>query len=477
MPQAEVVSDATELYPLQPKQEDFMYCDAKYQVFGGAKGGGKSYACRAKSVKACMSVSGLRGIAFRRTMPEIEENMVNPMLDELPEDVAEYNGSKHILHFANGSTLRFAYCENMKHVRRYQGIQYDFVCIEELTQWREDEWRVLMNCLRTTRKGVRPIFFGSTNPGDVGHGWVKRLFIDKKYRANENPNDYAMIRSKLWDNKVLVDNDPDYVQNLQNLPEKLRRAYLDGDWNVFEGQYFEEYREEVTTCVPFTVIGVKRRIIAIDYGRAKPACALWMALLNDGRVIVYRELYGTGMGYDQFAAKIKALMPESENVDFMVCDPAALNKESDDGSAHTLNKAFINAKLPKCKEAINTRIDGWNTVRTYLRPYQDPESKRLTSMLTIFTNCDNLIRTIPEQIHDTIVVEDLDTHGEDHAVDALRYGLMALSVNMSSLSDVSKLNQMLEKNVIYDTMTPKEREMKRRGISDRHSGSILDTRF
>lgn len=467
--------DSVELYPLQPKQEEFIDCDAKYQVYGGSKGGGKSYACRAKSVLACMSVAKLRGIAFRRTMPEIEENMVNPMLDELPDGVAEYNGSKHILHFANGSTLRFAYCENMKHVRRYQGIQYDFVCIEELTQWREDEWRILMNCLRTTKKGVRPVFFGSTNPGDVGHGWVKRLFIDRKYKSNEKASDYAMIKAKLWDNKILVNNDPDYVQNLTSLPEKLRRAYLDGDWNVFEGQYFEEYREEITCCRPFTVIGVKRRIIAIDYGRAKPACALWMSLLNDGRVIVHRELYGAGMSYDQFAARIKALTPETEKIDFMVCDPAALNKESDD-TRHTLAKAFKSAGLPICKEAQNDRIDGWNTVRKYIQPYQDAETKKQTTLLTIFTNCENLMRTIPEQIHDATVVEDLDTNGEDHAVDALRYGLMALSGNIASLSDVSKLNQMLEKNAVIETMTPKELEFRRRGISDKPS-SILDTRF
>lgn len=468
------------LYPLQPKQEDFMQSAAKYQLFGGSKGGGKSYACRAKCVKSCLALPSLRGLALRRTMPEIEENMVTPMVSELTEGLGsegfEYNGSKHIMRFHNGSTLRFSYCENMRHVLRYQGIQYDFICIEELTQWRENEWRVLMNCLRTTNPNVTPFFFGSTNPGGVGHGWVKRLFISRDFRSNERPDQYAMIRAKLYDNQVLVQNDPDYVENLEALPDTLRRAYLDGDWNVFEGQFFNEYREDVTVCDPFFPVGVKRRIIAIDYGRAKPACALWMALLNDGRIVVYRELYGAGLSYDQFAVRIKGMCSEGEKIDFMVVDPAALDKKSDD-TGNSLRGAFKMAGLPKCIGANNSRIDGWNTVRRYLTPTKHPESNRLVSMLLICRNCENLIRTLPEMIHDTVVVEDLDTTLEDHAPDALRYGLMSLTVSMASLSDVAGLNRILEKGSEPSNLTPKEREYRERGISDDTDRSILRKEF
>lgn len=460
------------LYPLQEKQEAFMDCGAIYQLYGGAKGGGKSYGCRAKCVKSCLSVGNVRGLALRRTMPEIEENMITPMIGELNEgmggDGFEYNGSKHILTFHNGSTLRFSYCENMKHVLRYQGIQYDFICIEELTQWREQEWRVLMNCLRTINPFIQPFFFGSCNPGGIGHGWVKRLWIDRQFKENENPEQYAFIPATIWDNAVLVDNDPSYLANLQSLPDTLRRAYLHGDWNVFEGQFFNEYQERLTAVQPFQPIGVKRRIIAIDYGRAAPACALWMALTADDRIIVYRELYGTGMSYDQFAARIKALCPADERVDFMVVDPAALDKKSDD-TGNSLRGAFRKAGLPTCKGANNARVDGWNAVRRCLTATTD-ENGREYSRMTICRNCSNLLRTLPEQIHDAIVVEDLDTSGEDHAVDALRYGVMALTSSMSSLASVARLNAMMEKGVDVAALTPKEREYLERGIVDRDNG-------
>ena len=473
------------LYELQPKQESFMLADGKYTLMGGAKGGGKSYGCRAKIVKACMEIDGFRMLALRRSMPEIEENMIEPMIKEINGPLKgkfEYKSSKHRIQFANGSSVRFSYCENMKHVRRYQGLQYDGICIEELTQWREEEWRILMNCLRTSRKGIRPVFFGSCNPGDIGHGWVKRLFINREYTEHERPDDYVMIRSFLSDN---VHNDAEYVQNLMNLPEKQRRAYLDGDWDVFEGQYFTEWRRDIHVVRPFIPInGVKRRIICLDYGFSPhPSAVYWLAQMNSNHVICYRELYETRLRFDQLAARIAAMTTEDEEISVVVADPSVVSKEKDDGNTfedefNALGYTVIGGK--------NERIEGWNLVRKYLSPYEDPNSGRLIAKLSVTENCTNLIRTIPEMVHDTVRVEDMNTKGEDHPSDSIRYGLMEIGDNILTSIGVGDLNEPLKRkslatqkgeNPRLDASRKEEYYRRQYGDSDSGHDDLLSIRF
>lgn len=463
-------------YTLLPKQKEFARSTATFRLYGGASGGGKSYAMRYECVRQSVATAPypVNGLVLRRTMPEVKANMIRPLEDELPRGSYVMNHSDNIMTFYNGSMITFGYCEGLPDLKRYQGVEFDWICIEELTHWTEEEFRLLMRSLRSKKPGWKPNFFASTNPGGIGHAWVKRLWVNRSFNLHENPADYSFISAKVYDNHVLLENDPAYVKRLEALPEKDRRAYLDGDWDVFEGQYFEDFRHDLHVSTAFLPVGIKRRIIAIDYGRVAPACALWIALDNQNHVYVYRELYRTGMTYDQFATSIAALTPEGEDISHMVCDPAALEKQSDD-TTNTLHGAFRRAELPRCYAANNSRIDGWNTIRRYLQTEIREETGRMRSALTIFEHCRNLIRTLPEMIHDVHAVEDLNTHGEDHAVDALRYGLMDLSVNVTSLADVNGLNEMLTKSYAYGGLTPKEREFRRRGISD--SRSFLDMKF
>lgn len=437
---------------LQPKQREFLDCGAKYKLMGGSNGGGKSFAFRAEAFRSSNIIPRLKGLVLRRSRPEVEKNFCQPMLDEtrmkMPDGTekpyANWIPSKNVIWFPNQSRIDIGYCEDKRDVRRYQGLEYDWIGIEELTQWEEEDFRRITTSMRTTKKGVRPFFMGSCNPGDIGHAWVKRLFINRQFMQGEIAEDYAMVRANIWDNKVLMEADPEYLRNLESLPEKLRRARLYGDWDIFEGQYFEEFRRDLHVTKPFIpMVGVRKRIVAVDYGFTKPSCALWMALMNDGRIIVYRELYETKLLFDALALRISALSTEKEQIRLVIADPSVVEKKNEKGN--TFSHEF-KARDLVAVAANNKRLEGWNLTRSLLHPRTDENSGNPYSGILITENCPNLIRTLPEQIHDERDVEDLNTKAEDHAVDALRYGIMELGDNISSVDSIAELNEALSRH-------------------------------
>jgi phage terminase large subunit len=459
---------------IQPKQWEFMQCPARFRLYGGAKGGGKSHAMRMECVRQALSAPNVRGLALRRTFPEIEENMVVPMLSELPKGIYDYNATKGILTFRNGSTVRFGYCRNFKDVLQYQGIEYDFECIEELTHWQEKEFKILKTSLRTSRRGIVPNFFGSTNPGGVGHAWVRRIWIDRRFHKSENPADYAFIPARVYDNRFITENNPQYLRDLEDLPDNQRRAYLLGDWDVFEGQYFTEFNRDVHVVPPFIPVrGVKKRIVCGDYGFKKPSCVLWLALMNDDTVVCYRELYVTGLLYDELAARVEALTTQDEDIDYGVFDPSVVEKENEAGN--TFSQAFRDHGV-SVSLANNERLEGWNVVHKFLAPRPDPNGGRLTARLRITSNCANLIRTLPEMIHDEKDVEDLDTGLEDHAADALRYGLMEFSGTLESIDALDPVNESLKRRSGFtspELSSPEEKDREDDEQNERASPNFL----
>jgi len=409
-------------YPIvQPKQDLFLNDPAKYKLIGGAQGGGKSHACRMEAFRTCDELARVKGLVLRLSRGEAIKNFVEPLLEETlikhedgtSQPYLKWVSTRNRITFPNQSHIDIGYCESEADVEKYRGLEYDFVLIEELTQWQYSWWRKIITCMRTKKK-IRPFFFGSTNPGGVGHGWVKRLWINKDYIENENPSDYGMTRAGIHDNPILMKLDPEYLPSLMSLPEKERRARLDGDWDVFEGQYFNEWRRDIHVISPFIpIVGVKRRIICLDYGFSpSPSSVHWLALMNSGRVICYRELYETRLRYDQLSVKIAALTTEDEEIDLGVVDPSVISKESEDGN--TFEDTFQAAGIVVVA-GNNKRIEGWNLVRKYLAPYEDPNTGDMIARLSVTENCVNLIRTIPEMIHDLVKVEDLNSKGEDHA--------------------------------------------------------------
>lgn len=405
-----------------PRQREFFASDARHTAYGGARGGGKSWAMRRKLVLLALATPELNVLLLRRTLPELRENHLIPLLRELA-GAAEYNATERVFRFPNGARLRLGYCDGQNDVYQYQGQEYDVIGLEEATHFTEEQMRFLTTCNRTVKRNVRPRMYYTCNPGNVGHGWVKRLFIDKCYENGEKSCDYRFIPAKVWDNKVLLTADPDYVRTLEALPEDLRRAYLDGDWDVHAGQYFRAFSRTKHVVMPFDIPAWWKRFRSMDWGYNDPCCVLWHAVDGDGRVYTYRELYVRAMRADEVAAKIRQLS-DKEQIAYTVASPdmwqkrGAVLRTEGGFEGESIAELFAKAGVP-LTPADNARVAGWQKVRSYLAPAPDGEP-----LWQVFACCEALIRTLPLLIYDAHNREDA-ADGEDHAPEALRYGLMS----------------------------------------------------
>ena len=405
-----------------PRQADFFSSRARHTAYGGARGGGKSWAMRRKMVLLAFGYEGLNMLLLRRTLPELRENHLVPLLKEL-NGTAPYNSAQRVFTFPTGSRLRLGYCDGENDVYQYQGQEYDVIGLEEATHFTEEQMRFLTTCNRTVKPAFRPRMYYTCNPGGPGHGWVKRLFIDRRYQEGEQAADYFFIPARVWDNPVLLSADPEYVRLLQALPEDLRRAHLDGDWDVLAGQFFREFSRARHVCPPFTLPGWWRRFRSIDWGYNDPCAVLWHAVDGDGRVYTYRELYVRGMRADKVAARILELS-QGETVAYTVASPDMWQKRgailrSEGGfMGESIAELFALAGVP-LTPADNSRVAGWQRVRGYLADGADGQPR-----WQCFPCCTNLIRTLPMLVFDKHSREDA-AQGEDHAPESLRYALMS----------------------------------------------------
>ncbi len=401
-----------------PKQKLFFAATARHIAYGGARGGGKSWAMRRKFVLLAFRYSGLNLLLLRRTLPELTENHVRPLQKEL-SGAAEYNQTRREFLFPNGSRIKLGYCDKETDVYQYQGQEYDVIGLEEATHFTEAQMQFLSTCNRSVRSDFSPRMYYTCNPGGVGHAWVKRLFIDRVYRNAECPDDYVFIPAKLSDNPVLMQNNPEYRKTLMNLPEPLRRAHLEGDWDVLMGQYFPEFSREKHTVAPYPIPGEWRRFRAMDWGYNDPCCVLWFAAAPDGRLTVYRELYVRKTLSSAIAREVVRLS-DGERIAYTAASPDAWQQRGLGGiEGQTIAEVFQRNGVPLLP-ADNARIPGWQRVREALAPQSDGRPQ-----IEIFSTCQNLIRTLPLLTFDRHTVEDVSDNCEDHAAEALRYGLMS----------------------------------------------------
>lgn len=379
---------------------------------------------------------------IRKTYPELTENHINPMIQmlkcyhsEKSERIASYNDSKKNIVFPNGSRILFRYCDNEKDAERFQGTEVDVLFIDEATHQSEMKFKKLAACVRGVNDFPKRIYC-TMNPGGEGHAWVKRLFIDRNYEENENPDDYMFIQSLVTDNKALMESNPDYIRQLEALPPKLRKAWLEGDWNVYEGQFFEDFydrpehyedRQWTHVIEPFEIPDSWKIYRSFDWGYNKPFSCGWWAVDHDGVIYRILELYGCtktpneGVKWipdkvfdeiHRYEAEHRWLKGKSI---IGVADPAIWDAETGESVAETAAKHQV-----YFSKADNKRLPGWMQMH-----YRLAFDENGFPMMYIFKNCRAFIRTIPMLVYDEHKPEDLDTEGEDHVADEVRYFCMS----------------------------------------------------
>lgn len=411
---------------IQPneKQRAFFESDARYTAYGGARGGGKSWAMRMKLVMLALGNPGVQILLLRRTLGELRENHLLPLLSLL-NGVAKYASTEKEFRFPNGSRIRLGYCDSENDVLQFQGQAYEVIGLEEATHFTEKQFFALTECNRWSGRmensatPFKPRMYLTCNPGGVGHDWVKRLFVDRRYRENEHPEDYKMIRSLVFDNHYLMEHDPDYVRTLLALPETRRRAMLYGDWNAFEGCFFPEFDYEKHTCEPFDIPREWIRFRAVDYGLDRTA-VLWLAVATDRTLYVYREQCESDLVLSDAGKLITRSTPPGEHIRYTVASPDLWNRRQETGKSGF--DILTAAGVRQLVRANNARIPGWRVLREYLH-LSSGERPRLR----IFRSCPELIRTLPLLRFDPNVAEDAaDTpHDITHAPEALRYAVMS----------------------------------------------------
>lgn len=396
----------------------------KYTLYGGMMGPGKSYWLRWGIIRKLLKLfakykkQGIRAGLFCEDYPSLNDRHLSKIKYEFPEWLGSLNTSKHeyeIKKCYGGGVIAF---RNLDDPSKYQSSEFAIIGVDELTKNKKETFDFLRTRLRFPPiKEVR--FMAATNPGGIGHDWVKKLWMDRVFEPTEQEKDqFQYVPAKPEDNPHLGE---DYYKIFDGLPEKMRKAYKEGNWDVFEGQFFTEWNREVHIIKSFAIPETWKKFRAYDYGRENPACCLWMALDYDGNVYVYREWYKSGLNADEQAKEIIRLSG-TERYEYSVADAAIFANTGiiDKSGGETIAEVFVRngiTFIPTSKR----RVDGWNMLHQYLAYTPEKQPK-----LKFFETCYNCIETIPSLIHDEIKPEDVNSDGEDHCADTIRYYLMSL---------------------------------------------------
>lgn len=279
---------------LQKKQKEAFRLSVITPVlfYGGAKGGGKSYLVRAKETFLRLKHAGSKGLIVRKTYPELRSNHILKFFEDYPATRKWFNKADKTIYWPNGSTTEFSYLQTEDDVFTYQGREYENISIDESTQHTWASIQILRSSLRTTRTDMVPTMLLTGNPGGVSHVEHKRIFVDRKYKENENPTDFKFVQAFVSDNDALSSADPAYIQRLRDLPEHLVKAYLEGDWNIFAGQAFSELSSHIHLIEPFELPASTRWIAGFDPGYNHPFSFVLAGIVPDGQVYVTQHYTG-----------------------------------------------------------------------------------------------------------------------------------------------------------------------------------------
>lgn len=411
---------------IQPKQKQALKLSLSTPVlfYGGAKGGGKSWLVRCREIARRLKYPNTQGLIVRRTYPELRANHIIKMFQEYPVLSKWYNKSEKIIHYPNGSTTEFSYLKNTDDVYTYQGREYQDISVDEITQHEEEVFKTLRTSLRTSQVGIKPSVFLTGNPGGIGHAWVKRIFINRDFSPNENPDDFAFVQAFVRDNLALMQADPEYVKRLEDLPEHLRKAYLDGDWSIFAGQMFTTLRESVHIIDPIKLPPGTQYFAGYDYGYNHPFAFVLCAVTPDGDFYVVSHIKQRFTDpADQAKLMLEMLKDKGSVIVYAghdIFDQRSGGKTIED---QLLDAGFRNSKHSIARAAID-HIQGVAELRKAfsLRPDGIPYLRFFRNAKPVY-DCIAEQQIDPNKPEDVIKLNALDGEGGDDLYDAGRYAI------------------------------------------------------
>lgn len=423
---------------LFPKQAQFVNSDVDDLFFGGQVGGAKSTAVIMGACLRRMKFPGSTGLILRRTYPELEKSLIQKSREIYPFFGATYHETKKCWTFPNGSLQYFGFCETDKDVYSYQSAEYQDIWIDESTHMTEFQITYITSRCRSTIPGCKPLIRLASNPGNTGHLFHKKRYIEpykkqKIWKDERTGKTMSFIPSSLEDNPAMMELDPTYKSRLRELGETKYKALAEGDWDVYEGAYFDW--DEKIGVLPYKRVPDTDtfKFLAMDWGFKEPCCVLWFEVMPSGRIYCYRELYVTNLSNPDLAKTILQMSPSNEKYEYMVCEVDIWFKQAEQKeggeSIQQQMEAVLGTRIPLIK-ANKNRIAGWNKMQQYFAKAGDGRP-----WLMISPVCENLIRTIPTMIHDDKNPNDVDSAGENHAPECCRYALMSLTGIMPGSED------------------------------------------
>ena len=435
----------------QPKQAVFMSRPEYEALYGGAAGGGKSDSLVIEALRQ-VHIPWYKGLILRKTFPQLQE-LIEKTRNYYPRvyPKAKYNGSNHTWTFPSGAKIIFGSMQHTQDRTRYQGQAYDFIGFDELTHFTWEEYSYMFSRNRPNGPGTRVYIRSTANPGGVGHGWVKERFItaappfqtiwddvswaDPDGKEHHEKRSRVFIQATIFDNQRLLANNPGYIASLASLPQAERDALLYGNWDSFSGQVFTEWRNDAEhyddrrmthVISPFRIPDAWTIWRGFDWGYSRPFSVGWYAVDHDRRMYRIRELYGctgdpnVGVKWEpeRVAREIKRIESEDPNLAGKqihgVADPAIMADNGQESIERIMERQRV-----YWNPGNHNRIGGKMQVHNRLAFDEDG-----LPMLYVFNTCKHFIRTVPSLVYDQTDVEDVDTDGEDHIYDELRYVCM-----------------------------------------------------
>ena len=396
------------------KQKLFIDSTEGEVLFGGAAGGGKSYGQAVDALLFALRYPTSKQLILRRTFSELDKSLIRTTLSLYPKEIYSFNSSNHTGRFKNGSLIDFGYCATENDVYQYQSAEYDVIRFDELTHFTESQYVYLLSRVRGVGNIPKQVK-STTNPGGIGHGWVKARFVDPSPQGKSFLGDDGMRRifipALLSDNAFLSKGDPGYEKRLKALPEREKKALLYGDWNIFEGQYFSEFNPTLHVIEPFEIPRSWRKYRTIDYGLDR-LCCLWIAVSPDGKSYVYREFCKSNLTISQAAAEILARTPDGEDIYATLAPPDLWHRSQESGRSKATLFSEFGLNFTRTS---NDRECGWLAVKEMLIGGRSGE-------IRFFKTCEEIIKCLPALIIDRMRPTDCLTepHHITHAPDALR---------------------------------------------------------